>query len=93
MSIPPEKCENDYYHFYCVSLMLMQFQNATWEKWNASVREYLLKKQRKSGDSAGSWDPDQKWGDRGGRAYSTAMACLTLQVYYRYLPMHAMQRK
>jgi hypothetical protein len=37
---------------------------------------------------AGSWDPDPVWGMHGGRVYATALAAMTLEVYYRYLPMH-----
>ena len=35
----------------------------------------------------GSWDPIQD-GQQGGRAYSTAMCALCLEVYYRYLPIY-----
>ena len=38
---------------------------------------------------AGSWDPDTVWGGYGGRVYTTAMAALCLEVYYRYLPLTA----
>ena len=35
--------------------------------------------------AAGSWEPEGcEWGDAGGRLYSTALALLTLEVYYRY---------
>jgi hypothetical protein len=40
------------------------------------------------GPHAGSWDPDPVWGGHGGRVYATAVAALTLEVYYRYLPIH-----
>ena len=36
----------------------------------------------------GSWDPFDSDGKRAGRAYSTAMAALCLEVYYRYLPLY-----
>ena len=32
---------------------------------------------------AGSFPPDQYWGKRAGRLYTTALAALTLEVYYR----------
>ncbi len=32
----------------------------------------------------GSWDPTGRWSPQGGRVYSTALAVLTLEVYYRY---------
>lgn len=85
----PGEGEKDFYHFYCVSLMLMQVQNESWQKWNSAMRPYLLKLQRSSDQGLGSWDLDKKWSTEGGRAYTTALATLTLQVYYRYLPMYA----
>jgi hypothetical protein len=48
----------------------------------------LLALQRADGDLAGTWDPDAIWGGYGGRIYSTALATLCLEVYYRYLPLY-----
>jgi hypothetical protein len=47
----------------------------------------LIPLQRHGGDLDGSWDPVTVWGSYGGRAYTTAMAALCLEVYYRYLPL------
>jgi hypothetical protein len=89
---PPGQLERDYYQFYCTSLVLMQLQNEAWRRWNPPVRDLLVASQRKIGDAAGSWDLDAKWAPEGGRVYSTALATLTLEVYYRYLPMYTHQR-
>ncbi len=36
----------------------------------------------------GSWDPaNDAWGRHGGRVMQTALSCLTLEIYYRYLPL------
>jgi hypothetical protein len=35
----------------------------------------------------GSWYFAEPYGDAGGRLYNTALAILTLEVYYRYLPL------
>ena len=38
---------------------------------------------------AGSWDPDDSpYGSMGGRIYGTALATLTLEVYYRFLRLY-----
>ncbi len=56
------------------------------------MQRQLLRLQRTDGHLAGSWDPDTVWGSYGGRVYSTAMATLCLEVYYRYLPLTALQQ-
>jgi hypothetical protein len=55
-----------------------------WKRWNAVVRDTIVKLQRHEACPRGSWDPDGKWGHEGGRIYATALAVLTLEVYYRY---------
>jgi len=44
--------------------------------------------QVRSGEAAGSWPATGQWTPRGGLVMSTAMATLSLEVYYRYLPMY-----
>jgi len=69
--------------------MLMQVQNDAWKNWNAAMTQHLLSLQRGDGHANGSWDSDGLRNDPGGRIFSTAMATLTLEVYYRYLPMYS----
>jgi hypothetical protein len=57
-----------------------------WDKWNARCRDTLVSTQSKGGDQDGSWT-DNRWGQHGGKVFSTALATLTLEVYYRYLPI------
>ena len=52
------------------------------------ARRHLIALQRRNGGADGSWDPTSRWGSRGGRVYTTALATLTLEVYYRYLPIY-----
>jgi hypothetical protein len=36
----------------------------------------------------GSWNPSgDLWGARGGRVMQTSLSALTLEIYYRYLPL------
>jgi hypothetical protein len=85
----PRQSPNDYYGLYYASLSLIQLQNDTWKAWNRQTREHLVREQRRGGDDDGCWDMNIVRGERGGRVYSTARACLTLEVYYRYLPLSA----
>ena len=61
-----------------------------WDTWNRKMRELLVHTQvRNTKDCAnGSWAPENDaWGRRGGRLMQTSLSCLTLEVYYRYLPL------
>lgn len=64
------------------------FNQIAWQQWNEALQQQLLARQQRSGDDAGSFSPDTVWGSYGGRVYSTAMATLCLEVYYRYLPVY-----
>ena len=72
---------------------MYQYGGKPWEDWNAVVRDTLIGEQRRTGPYAGSWDPNGPWGRYGGRLYSTAIATLTLEVYYRLLPLYRMNEQ
>ena len=55
-----------------------------WDRWNKVVRDQVVRRQVKAGCERGSWPPDDRWGASGGRVYSTSLAILTLEVYYRF---------
>jgi hypothetical protein len=77
------------YYWYYGTLAMYQHGGETWTQWNLRVRDELVQRQRFSGHGAGSWDPEtDKYGSKGGRIYSTALAALTLEVYYRYLRLY-----
>ncbi|HVR75275.1 MAG TPA: hypothetical protein VMT52_13140, partial [Planctomycetota bacterium] len=76
------------YLLYYGNLALYHYQGWIWEAWNEEVRDFLLKSQIKSGPQAGSWDPTGPWSEAGGRVLSTSLAVLSLEVYYRYLPLY-----
>jgi hypothetical protein len=85
--LPGQGIVNDYYWYYA-TLGMYQLQGNRWEKWNQSMRSTLLERQVKEGPLAGSWNTDTLWGGYGGRVYTTALATLTLEVYYRFLPLY-----
>ncbi|HBO46240.1 MAG TPA: squalene--hopene cyclase [Planctomycetaceae bacterium] len=85
--LPGEGQVNLYYWYYA-TLGLYQLQGEHWVRWNRALQNDLVARQRTSGEMAGSWDPTTVWGGYGGRVYSTALATLCLQVYYRYVPVY-----
>jgi hypothetical protein len=85
----PDRDPYNLYYWYYGTLALYQHGGDAWARWNAQARDQLVRRQHKAGHRAGSWDPDEdKYGSRGGRIYSTALATLTLEVYYRYLRLY-----
>jgi hypothetical protein len=84
----PGQGEANLYYWYYGTLATYQLGGPHWEKWNEALTRTLVASQRKEGPLAGSWDPNTVWGGYGGRVYSTALATLCLEVYYRYLPLY-----
>ena len=82
--------EQSYYYWYYGCLSMFQHQGPIWDAWNEQMKKLFLKTQVLAGDEAGSWPPGGKWTGKngGGRVMSTAMSTLSLEVYYRYLPMY-----
>ena len=77
------------YHDYYATLALHHCRHRYWDDWNQELRDHLVATQEKSGHEKGSWHFDDKYGNVGGRLYTTAMCALTLEVYYRYLPLYS----
>jgi len=84
----PGQGQPNLYYWYYGTLSLYQVRGDAWRKWNDALKATLLAAQRTNGPQAGSWDPQTMWGGYGGRVYSTAMAALSLEIYYRYLPLY-----
>jgi hypothetical protein len=84
----PGQSRPNFYYWYYGTLAMYPLQGEAWEKWNQGLQTTLLASQRRTGPLAGSWDPTCVWGCYGGRIYSTALATLSLEVYYRYLPLY-----
>ncbi len=84
----PGRSEENWYYWYYASLAMFPYQDQDWQVWNNAMKNHLTQSQITSGPDAGSWDTRCIWSGYGGRIYSTAIACLSLEVYYRYLPMY-----
>ena len=59
-----------------------------WRQWDAVMKPQLIDSQAKAGHETGSWYFKHHHADRGGRLYCTAMATMTLEVYYRTMPIY-----
>jgi hypothetical protein len=86
------------YYWYYGTLAMFQMGGDAWKQWNAKTTKMLIEHQRKGGpmdgslkDVDGSWDPESGWARSGTRIYMTAINALTLEVYYRYLPLYTME--
>jgi hypothetical protein len=76
-----------YTNFY-LAQALLQGGHEAWPRWNRANRDQLVAAQERAGHEEGSWfvaDPDTA---PGGRLAHTALAVLTLEVYYRLLPLY-----
>ena len=80
--------EDNMYHNYYATQVLHHWGGSDWEKWNRKMRDYLIATQATNSHEAGSWYFSGGQGQVGGRLYNTAMAVMTLEVYYRYMPLY-----
>jgi hypothetical protein len=85
----PGNGDSNLYYWYYATLSMYQLQGVHWQRWNEALRETVVRRQEKEGPQAGSWGTSDVWGSYGGRVYTTALATLTLEVYYRFLPLYA----
>ncbi len=89
--------QNNMYYNYYATQVLHHWEGPEWVKWNHRMRDYLVTTQAKPGQNpsaaqlheTGSWYFPEQYGDAGGRLYNTSLAILTLEVYYRYLPLYS----
>jgi hypothetical protein len=89
---PPNKNQFDMYYYYYATQVVHFHDGEVWHKdWNPKMRDLLIGLQvnGKGEKVDGSWDPDQAMiGSHCGRLGTTALALLTLEVYYRHLPLY-----
>ena len=79
--------QNMYYNYYATQV-LHHWGGEEWRKWNKVMRKQLVNRQVTDGPAAGSWAPRDPHADSGGQIYETALCLLTLEVYYRHLPIY-----
>jgi hypothetical protein len=88
----PGKQMDMYYYYYATQVVHFYEQQEWHRDWNPAMQRMLMDRQVPQTDAknGGSWDPDgDPWiGVHCGRVGMTAMALLTLEVYYRHLPLY-----
>jgi Prenyltransferase and squalene oxidase repeat len=95
MTNPPRATDmysRDTYYWYYATQVMFQLKGDYWKAWNERLHPLLINSQIATGPLAGSWDPQHpvpdRWGTVCGRIYVTTMNLLSLEVYYRHLPIY-----
>lgn len=78
---------NIYFNYYATQVM-HHWGGEEWKRWNERLREQLVATQVTEGPAAGSWRATDRHSKTGGQIYQTTLSILTLEVYYRHLPIY-----
>jgi hypothetical protein len=82
----------DMYYSYYATQVMHHFGGQAWKDWNEKMRDGLLKEQDKGSNPIynGSWLSTGAGPHigAGGRLMHTSLCLLTLEVYYRHLPLY-----
>ncbi len=88
----PREPQRDTYYWYYATQVMFHMGGDYWTEWNGKLHPLLVNSQVKQGPLAGSWEPrgpvPDRWGAQAGRLYVTTMNLLSLEVYYRHLPLY-----
>ena len=84
---PGPKPHAIYQNFY-LAQALVQSDHPVWPRWNSRNRDQIVALQSRVGHETGSWFFADRETAPGGRLAHTALAVLTLEVYYRLLPIY-----
>jgi hypothetical protein len=92
---PPSLSYRNAYYWYYATQVMHNMQGGEWDRWNREMRTVWVETQEREKNKCefGSWDPakptkDVGHSDVGGRVMITSIGLLTLEVYYRYLPLY-----
>lgn len=81
---PLSPMKTNLYSYFFATQAMYHVGGESWDFWNPKMRDMLIQKQGKDG----SWSPvDDTLGKQGGRLMITSLALLTLEVYYRQIPL------
>jgi hypothetical protein len=79
---------NDMYYNYYATQVMHHWGGEEWARWNSVMRDHLIRTQVMDGIETGSWNVTDPHGAAGGRLYQTCLSVMTLEVYYRHLPLY-----
>ena len=85
---------NDLYYDYYATQIMHHVEGDVWISWNKRMKELILTSQSNKDHEAGSWHAGFDKGhaaEAAGRLYSTSLATMILEVYYRHLPIYRTQ--
>lgn len=80
----------DLYHDFFATQLLYRTKATEWKTWNEVMTTMLVRSQATAGHEKGSWYDGVEGGHgavSAGRLYTTSLATLILQVYYRAVPL------
>ena len=86
----PDAGNTDTYYWYYATQVMHNMGGYEWDTWNRKMRDLLVHTQVRNVDACanGSWPPENDViGHKAGRIMTTSLSCLTLEIYYRYLPL------
>ncbi len=85
--------KDDIYYNYYAAQVLRHYGGPEWEAYNVQLRDWLVESQVQTDHAEGSWHFPNSVSHRGpkegGRHFSTAVATMILEVYYRHMPLYA----
>ena len=97
MANQPDSANRNIYYWYYATQVMHNMADNDWDTWNRKMQKILVDSQAREGCASGSWDPEKPnrdaWGPQGGRIMITSLSALTLEVYYRYLPLSKLDKQ
>ncbi len=84
--------KRDSYYWYYATQVMLHMGGGQWQSWNGKMHSLLVDSQVTEGKLQGSWNPTfpvpDRWAAQAGRMYVTTLNLLTLEVFYRHLPIY-----
>jgi len=81
-----ENASTALYGWYYDTQALFNEGGSSWRRWNDKFQDVLIRSQHAEGYWESPGGPGGRFSGNPGLVFSTTLACLQLEVYYRYLP-------